>query len=99
MLLLAAPAWPPAARADIYVGHDASGVLVLSDTPFAGAQRTYRTPPTPVERQAETAPASLPAAVTAPGASVLDLFAGPATANPLPADGAPAPGKSFLREG
>jgi hypothetical protein len=97
-LLLASLAWLPASGADIYVGHDASGVLVLSDTPFAGAQQTYRTPPaSPAQRQAEAAPVSLPGAVSVPGAPTLGRVAGPLAADPPPADGTP-PSKSFLGE-
>ncbi len=97
-LLLAGTAWQPAAQADIYVGHDASGVLILSDVPFAGAQQTYVTPPpAPLARMSEAAPAS-PDAVARPDAAAPPAAVAPAAIDPLPADAAPAPGKSFLRE-
>lgn len=97
-LLLLGTAWLPSAQADIYVGHDASGVLILSDVPFAGAQQTYVTPPPALPAWAPEAAPAAPGAVARPDAAASPAAVAPGAIDPLPADTAPAPGKSFLHE-
>jgi hypothetical protein len=60
-VLLAGAAWLPAAGADIYVGQDAAGGLVLSDMPFAGARQIYGTAPAlSVSNQSDPASSAAP---------------------------------------
>jgi hypothetical protein len=44
IILLFALAWTPVS-ADLYMGRDAAGVLIVTDKPFAGGQLIARTPP------------------------------------------------------